>query len=342
MIISRTPYRISFFGGGTDYAPWYTKHGGAVLSTTISHYSYITARWRPPFFPDKSRIVWNRIEEVAHHMDILHPSVCATLKYLGIENGVEIHHTGDLPSRSGLGSSSSFTVGLLNALAALQGKSFNKPGLALEAVHIERNVIKENVGIQDQIAAAYGGFNHTAIKPDSSFKINPIVSSRKSVLEDHLLLFFTGVSRTASDIAKDVIANADNKNTELKRMQEMVPQAIKILESDCDIDDFGRLLHESWQIKRTLSAGVSPRFVDDIYGRGRKAGAIGGKLLGAGGGGFMLFFAKPEDHDNIRSELKDLLWVPFRFESEGSKIIYSDPNSYSRESLVRRDYSHDL
>ena len=275
-------------------------------------------------------------------MDILHPAVRSMLKYLGIDGGVEIHHTGDLPSRSGLGSSSSFTVGLLNALAALQGKSFNKPGLALEAVHIERDIMKENVGIQDQIAAAYGGFNHTIIGQDGSFKINPLVSTRKDSLQDHLLLFFTGVSRTASDIAKDVIANTDKKSVELRKMQEMVSEAIKILGTECDICDFGGLLHESWQIKRTLSPAISPGFVDDIYALGRKAGAIGGKLLGAGGGGFMLFFARPEDHDKIRSELKDLLWVPFKFENEGSKIIFSEPNSYSRESLVRRNYSHDL
>lgn len=343
MIISRTPYRISFFGGGTDYEPWYSKHGGAVISTTINHYSYITARWRPPFFPDKTRIVWNRIEEVVHHSDILHPSVRAILKYLDIENGIEIHHSGDLPSRSGLGSSSSFTVGLLNVLAELQGNSFNKAGLALEAVHIERDVMMENVGIQDQIAAAYGGFNHTTINQDGSFLIKSVVFDRMKELESHCLLFFTGVSRTASDIAADTIAaqRDGSKLLAMTTMQMFVDMALEKI-ANADWFGFGFLLHESWMLKRSLAKNISPQFVDDIYDRGRKAGAIGGKLLGAGGGGFMLFFAEPETHDKIRSELKELLWVPFAFESEGSKIIFNDPNSYSRESLTRRNYSHGI
>lgn len=344
MIIARTPYRISFFGGGTDYLPWYEKQGGAVLSTTVNHYAYITARFRPPFFPDKSRVVWSRIEEVCHHSDLIHPSVRAVLKYLGIENGVEIHHMGDLPARSGLGSSSTFTVGLLNALSVMQGKTFNKAGLALEAIHIEREILKENVGIQDQIAAAYGGFNKTIIYPDGSFLREPVMSTRLDELRDHLLLFFTGVSRTSSNIAAEQIQSqkAGNNEAELRRMMEFVDHGVEVLTSNANIAFFGECLHESWMIKRSLAKSISPRFVDIIYSRARLAGAIGGKLLGAGGGGFMLFFARPEDHDSIRSKLKDLLWVPFKFEDEGSKIIFNDPNSYSRESLSRRDYAHDL
>lgn len=277
-------------------------------------------------------------------MDILHPSVRATLKYLGIENGVEIHHSGDLPSRSGLGSSSSFTVGLLNTLAALQGKIFNKPGLALEAVHVERDLIRENVGIQDQIAAAYGGFNHTTINQDGSFLIRRIETDRLQELEDHLLLFFTGVSRTASDIAAAQINihETGEKDDALKSMQGMVGEAINIITARGNLNAIGHLLHESWKLKRSLTSNISSQFVDDIYEKGRAAGALGGKLLGAGGGGFMLFFARQEDHDRIRAALKDFLWVPFRFETEGSKIIFSDPSSYSRESLIRRDYSHGL
>ena len=324
MLISRTPYRVSFFGGGSDYPSWYSNHGGATLSTTIDKYSYITARYRPPFFPDKSRVVWNRIEEVAHHMDILHPAVRETLKYLEIEDGVEIHTMGDLPSRSGLGSSSTFTVGLLNVLAALKGKSFNKAGLALEAVHIERDLIKENVGIQDQIAAAYGGFNHTTINQDGSFLIKPVESDRLQKLESHLLLFFTGISRTASDIAAAQINihKTGEKDDALKSMQCMVGDAINILTNRGDINAFGHLLHESWELKRSLTSNISTQFVDEIYEKGRAAGALGGKLLGAGGGGFMLFFAPPAHHDRIREALKDLIWVPFRFENEGSRIIY--------------------
>lgn len=343
MIISRTPFRISFFGGGTDYLPWYSKHGGAVLSTTINHYSYITARFRPPFFPDKSRIVWSRIEEVCHHSDIVHSSVRAVLKYLSIQNGVDIHHTGDLPARSGLGSSSSFTVGLLNALSVMQGKSFNKAGLAMEAIHIERDILKENVGIQDQIAAAFGGMNSTTIYEDSSFIREP-VTTRLDELQDHLLLFFTGVSRTSSDIAQaqiDSQKRGDNIK-EMSLMGAMVQPAVDILTYGGDISDFGKLLNESWQIKRSLSKGIAPQFVNDIYDRGIRAGALGGKILGAGGGGFMLFFARPEYHDQIRTELKEFLWVPFKFENEGSKIIFNDPSSYSRESLTRRDYSHGI
>ncbi len=346
MIISRTPYRISFLGGGTDYAPWYQKHGGAVLSTTINHYAYITARWLPPFHAEKSRIIWSQIESVMHHSDILHPSVRATLKYLGIENGVEIHHSGDLPARSGLGSSSTFTVGILNALSALQGKSFNKAGLAMEAVHIEREILKENVGIQDQIAAAYGGLNKTIIHTDSSFLVSPLCldKSRMEELQNHCLLFFTGISRTASDIANEQIKNtvSGDKDIELKMMQELVSESLSLLNSNTPITEFGKLLHVSWRLKRSLAKNISSEFIDKIYDLAWNAGALGGKLLGAGGGGFMLFFAPPENHDNIRTALKDFLWVPFKFENEGSKIIFNDPNSYSRESLTRRNYSHGI
>lgn len=314
------------FGGGTDYREWYSKHGGCVLSTTIDKYCFITARYLPPFFPNKSRVVWNRIEQVLDHRDIEHPAVRAILEYLEINDGIEIHTTGDLPSRSGLGSSSTFTVGLLNVLAALQDRKFNKAGLAFEAVHIEREVLKENVGIQDQIAAAHGGLNRTQIHHDGSFFVSPVVLpfERKKEIEDHLMLFFTGVSRSATEIAAEQVQSQSDgkKDAEMHRMREMVDTAIGILKYDIDITEFGRLLHESWEIKRTLAKNIAPQFVDELYAKGRNAGAIGGKLLGAGGGGFMLFFAKPEDHDRIRDSLKDFLYVPFKFENEGSKIIY--------------------
>lgn len=340
MIVSKTPYRISFFGGGTDYSSWYSKNGGAVFSTTISHYCYISARYRPPFFPDKSRIVWNRIEEVMDHADIHHPSVRETLKYLGIEEGVEIHHSGDLPARSGMGSSSVFTVGLLNALAALQGRRFNKAGLALESVHLERDVLKENVGIQDQIAAAYGGLNHTQIFEDGSYIISPVQTLRQQELEDHCLLFYTGVSRTASDIAAEQTKNTafGTNDAGLHTMRALVDEAMGILAGSGTMEYFGQLLHESWSIKRGLAKNISPDFVDKIYTRARNWGAWGGKLLGAGGGGFMLFLAPPDAHNAVREALKDLLWVPFKFEDAGSQIIFNQPNNYSRESLARRDY----
>ncbi len=324
MILSKTPYRISFFGGGTDYAPWYSKHGGAVLSTTINHFAYITARYLPPFHAEKSRIVWSRIEAVQNNLDIEHPSVRETLKYLDIKDGIEIHHTGDLPARSGLGSSSTFTVGMLNALAALQGKKFNKAGLALEAVHLERDIMKENVGIQDQIAAAYGGFNYTRIFEDGSYSVSPVVSSRTTELESHLLLFFTGVSRTASDIAAEQTKNTASgvNDAGLHTMRALVDEAIGVLDGDRNMEYFGQLLDESWRIKRTLASNISPSFVDSIYAKAKNAGAIGGKLLGAGGGGFMLFFAPPDAHDAIRDALSELLCIPFQFENEGSKVIY--------------------
>ncbi len=239
MLISRTPYRISFFGGGTDYHTWYQKHGGAVLSTTINKYCYITARFLPPFFPNKSRIVWSKIEEVINHSDISHPAVKAVLSHLGIDQGVEIHTTGDLPSRSGLGSSSTFTVGLLNVMAALQDRTFNKSALALESVRIERDILQENVGIQDQIAASYGGLNKTEIFTDGGFFINSVKLpfERINELQDHLLLFFTGVSRSATDIAIEQINSQKDgkKEEEMHRMRSMVETAIGILKYNIDI-----------------------------------------------------------------------------------------------------------
>lgn len=343
MIISRTPYRISFFGGGTDYHAWYREYGGAVLSTTINHYCYLTCRYLPPFFQEKTRIVWSKIEMVDDHNDIEHPAVRAVLQYFSGEmSGVEISHTGDLPARSGLGSSSSFTVGLLNSMNALHARMSNKRELACEAVHIERDILKENVGVQDQIAVAYGGFNKITILHTGDFVVEPVILPKERIkdLQSHFLLFFTGVSRNASDIAADQIKSLGNKKLELKAMRELVDEALDVVMHASDIKEFGRLLHATWQIKRSLSSGIAPQFVDDIYEKARQAGAIGGKLLGAGGGGFMLFFAPPEQHQAIKIALDDLLWVPFSFENAGSSIIFYDPNSYSLDSLNRRNFQH--
>lgn len=342
MIISRTPYRISFFGGGTDYHTWYQEHGGTVLSTSINHYCYLTCRFLPPFFKHKYRIVWAKTEEVADVGDIKHPAARAILEYLNLQRGVEIQHHGGLPARSGLGSSSTFTVGLLNAMYALRGIMSTKKQLACEAVHIERDILQENVGVQDQIAAAYGGFNKITIKQDGEFQVDPIIlpGERLDQLQSHMLLFFTGVSRTASDIAGQQIDAIKKKQSDLYEMQKMVDESIKILSGSNGIDDFGKLLHESWNIKRSLSKNISPCFIDEIYEKGINAGAIGGKLLGAGGGGFMLFFAKPEDHPKILDALSDLLAVPFEFEESGSQIIFYDKPQYSQTSMVRRDFRH--
>ena len=343
MIISRTPYRISFFGGGTDYPSWYEKHGGIVLSTTINHSCYLTVRYLPPFFREKSRIIWSQIEAVERHEDIQHNSVRAVLKHLNIEQGVEIHHTGDLPARSGLGSSSTFTVGLLNALHALQGRMSNKHELAREAIHIERDLLRENVGVQDQIAAAYGGFNKTTIHKNGSFIVEPLIVPAVTLkkLERYCLLFFTGISRTASDIALEQIhTHATGENDiNLKSMKEMVGDAIVDLQNG-DIESFGRLLHVSWRLKRSLAKNISSGFIDNIYDRGLANGALGGKILGAGGGGFILFIAPPEKHSKILEEFNDLLWVPFKFDNAGSRIILSDSHSYTPETFTRRDFQH--
>lgn len=342
MIISRTPYRISFFGGGTDYHTWYQEHGAAVLSTTINHYCYLQCRMLAPFFSHVSRVVWSIVEEVKEHKDIQHPAVRAVLDYLGINEGVEIHHQGDLPARSGLGSSSAFSVGLLHAMYALRGMISSKRELACEAIHIERDILKENVGVQDQIATAYGGLNKIIVHPDGNFDVIPLIlpHERLRSLHSHLLLFFTGVSRTASNIAADKIRAIPKKTATMHLMYDLVNQAEKILCSDGDLKQFGELLHETWQLKRQISTKVAPDFIDDIYDRARKAGAIGGKLLGAGGGGFMIFFVDPEKKLQVCDALKDLLLVPFDFESSGSQIIFYDKMQYNQMVLTHRDYRH--
>lgn len=328
MIISKTPFRISFFGGGTDYPVCYKKNGGAVLSTTIDKYCYITARYLPPFFSHKHRIAYSKIETVNSIEEIIHPSVRATLNFLKIDKGVEIHHDGDLPARTGLGSSSSFTVGLLNSIYALKGKMPTKEQLAKEAIHIERDVLKENVGSQDQTAVAFGGFNKIYFNGEDDIRVFPITIDKNRIqeLNNNLMLFFTGFLRTASEIAKLQIENTPNKLSELNTMKKMVDEAVEILKSG-DLNDFGRLLNESWKIKRTLSFEISNEEIDLIYSKAIKAGALGGKLLGAGGGGFIIFFAPQEKQDSVRKALGGLLEVKFNFEKNGSQIIYYGPEN---------------
>jgi len=326
MLISRTPYRISFFGGGTDYPDWYLKNEGAVLSTTIDKYCYITCRKRPPFFDNKHLIVWSHIEAVSHVSEILHPAVREGIRYLNMDNdlGIEIHHQGDLPARAGMGSSSSFAVGLIKALLALQGKMIGKHDLALKAIELEQSVLKENVGSQDQIAAAYGGFNYIRFLKNGKIKVEPmtIPSSRIQDLESHLLLFYTGTSRLASEIAVDLIKNLDNKKRELHTMREMVDKAISILNSDQSLDDFGRLLHENWLLKRSTSHLISPPLIDSIYNQAIEKGALGGKLLGAGASGFMVFYVPIDKQEDVKTALQHYLHVPFKFDNDGSSIIY--------------------
>ncbi|MFI3185329.1 MAG: hypothetical protein QX198_05045 [Methylococcaceae bacterium] len=329
MIITRTPFRISFFGGGTDYPGWYREHGGAVLATSIDKYCYITCRRLPPFFEHKHRIVYSRIENVHHINEIEHPSARAVLNWANIIDGLEIHHDGDLPARSGLGSSSAFTVGLAHALYGIAGKMVSQDALARDAIHIEQNIIGENVGSQDQVSAAYGGFNRIDFHRDDSFDVAPIIlpEHRREELRDHLMLCFTGFSRIADEIAKSKIDNLKNRETELNRMREMVDEGIAILTNPhVSIDEFGKLLDLSWKYKRSLSDRVSTPEIDQIYDQAMLNGAIGGKILGAGGGGFMLLFAKPEKHAAIREALKGLVHVSFNFDDSGSRVVLYQPN----------------
>lgn len=332
MIISKTPFRISFFGGGTDYPDWYHQHGGSVLATSINKYCYISCRYLPPFFEHKYRIVYSAIENVLSIADIQHPSVRATLDYMQCHQGLEIHHDGDLPARSGLGSSSSFTVGLLHALHALQGSYVSQEKLASETIHIEQQLIGEHVGSQDQITAAMGGLNRIRFFQDGHFSTEPVILSqqRNQQLQNHLMLFFTGLQRNAPDIAQSKIANLNNRIVELQAMQAMVDEAIQILQNDrADLTHLGCLLDQGWQLKRQLSPAVSNETIDSIYAKARQAGALGGKLLGAGGGGFLLLLVEPEQQARVRDALDSLIHVPFQFDNSGSKIVLYQPNGLS-------------
>lgn len=338
MIISRTPFRISFFGGGTDYPAWYRKHDGAVLATTIDKYCYLTCRYLPPFFEHRFRVVWSKIENSQTIDEIVHPAVRMVLRYLNMDRGVEIHHDGDLPARSGMGSSSSFTVGLLHALYALKGQMPNKQQLAMKSIYIEQELLKETVGSQDQVLAAYGGFNHITFPANGEISVRPLtlIQERISELNSHLMLFYTGIKRTASDIAKSYIGNVERNEQHLRMMSEMVNNGISILNSEQNIGHFGKLLHEAWQAKRSLSPKVSNPYVDEIYDQARSAGAIGGKVTGAGGGGFMLLFVPPSRQTKVRERLNKLIYVPFKFEFSGSQIIFFDPEQdYSAEERAR-------
>jgi len=326
MIISRTPFRISFFGGGTDYPAFYEEHGGAVLSTTINKYCYITCRYLPPFFNYKYRIRYSTREETQTTSEIKHPSVRECLNYVNLgDRGTEVQHNSDLPAMSGVGSSSAFTVGLLNALYALKGQLITKRNLALEAIHVEQDIIKENVGSQDQTAAAFGGFNKIEFGGVRKVWVQPITleQSKRDFLQSHLMLLFTGFPRNASEIAAEQIKKTPEKISELKQMMAMVEDAVNILNSNQDnYTDFGRLLHDTWMLKRSLTPHVTTSQIDEIYKAARSAGVLGGKLLGAGSGGFLLLFAKPEMQQKVKEKLNKLLYVPFQFHDMGSQIVY--------------------
>jgi D-glycero-alpha-D-manno-heptose-7-phosphate kinase len=333
MIISRTPFRISFFGGGTDYPQWFRQHGGAVIGATINKFCYLSVRSLPPFFEHRHRIVYSQVELVRELAEIRHPAVRAVLSEMRVSEGLEIHHDADLPARSGLGSSSAFTVGLLNALYALHGRMVPKIELAREAIRIEQEVLRESVGSQDQIWAAYGGINHIEFLPDGAFTVSPLVlpTARREELEQSLVLVFTGLSRLTAEIVPEQLQQMAQHEKQLDTMRAMVDDALAILRHrQFSARDFGALMHESWRLKRELSGRIATPAIDEIYATARDAGAYGGKLLGAGGGGFMLFVVPPERRNELRRQLARLIHVNVRFDYGGSRIVVYEPNGLDR------------
>jgi D-glycero-alpha-D-manno-heptose-7-phosphate kinase len=329
MIICRTPFRISLFGGGTDYPGWYRVHGGAVLATSIDKYCYLTCRFLPPFFEHRFRIVYRKIELCGSLAQISHPVVREALRYLRLDRGIELHHDGDLPARSGMGTSSAFTVGLLHALHALRGEMVTRGQLLRESLYLEQEVLRETVGSQDQVMACYGGLRHVRFQPTGEIAIDPLIlpPARIDELQSHLMLFYTGIARTAADVAGSYVSDLEARRRPLRILKELVEESVDILISGSDIRALGDLLDEAWQAKRSLSQRVSNSEVDDLYGRARAAGALGGKLTGAGGGGFLLLFVEPDRQPAVLRALEGRLHVPFRFESAGSQIIFYDQST---------------
>lgn len=329
MIISRTPFRVSLFGGGTDYPDWVRQHGGAVLGMAINKYCYLTVRSLPPFFAHKHRIVYSRVELVNEIAEIEHPAVRAIFGEMGISEGLEIHHDADLPARSGLGSSSAFTVGLLNTLYAQRGRMVSKTELGAEAIRIEQDVLGEAVGCQDQIWAAFGGLNRIEFHRDGSFSVQPLIISRerRQELVGSLLLVFSGLSRYAVEVAKDKIDNISRNERRLNELRAMVDQAQALLTDPREsVHRIGELLHEAWMVKRSLATRVSNDLVDEIYGTAMSAGASGGKLMGAGGGGFLIFVTRPERRAAVCEALRGLIQVSIDIDGEGSRIVVYEPN----------------
>lgn len=324
MIISKTPYRISFFGGGSDYPEWYLKNGGEVISSTIDKYIYISCRYLPPFFSHKHRIVWSKLEMVKETNQIKHNAVRELLNYMRIKKGMEIHYDGDLPARSGMGSSSCFVVGLINTINTLVKKKITKNQLAKKSIYFEQKILKEIVGSQDQVATTYGGFNKIKFFPGGEFKVIPVKLDRKNIikLNQNLVLMYTGIKRTAHHIAKNYVNKLNNeKKNEIIQISKITKEAEKALKQK-NFDDFGRLLHESWLIKKNLSQKISTTSLDDIYNLAMKKGALGGKLLGAGGGGFFLLYVPYEKQKKFVQYFKKFVHIPFNFENLGSKIIF--------------------
>lgn len=338
MIITKTPFRMSFFGGGTDMPSFFNEHGGAVISSTFDKYCYVNVRHLPPFMPYYSELVYSKIERVNNLDEIVHPAIREAMKMLDIHE-IRLTYEGDLPARTGLGTSSTFAVGMLNAFYALKGKQVGKRKLAEDAIYLERELCKESGGWQDQIAAAFGGLNRIDFA-DNQFKVTPIIihPDRKALLNQSLLLFYTGVSRFSAEVQKDTMSKQKDKTAELKEMLQLVNEAQAILEDKhSDFNDFGRLLDHTWRLKRSTGGKISNDSIDDLYEKGLKAGALGGKLLGAGGGGFFLFYVEPDKRQSVIDALDNLMHVPFSFENEGTSIVHYNPVTYIPRKEIKID-----
>ncbi len=338
MIITKTPFRMSFFGGGTDMPSFFNEHGGAVISTTFDKYCYVNVRHLPPFMPYLSELVYSKFERVNNIDEIIHPLIRECMRLHDIHE-IRLTYEGDLPARTGLGTSSTFAVGMLNAFCALKGKMMSKHQLAEEAIHVERDILQEHGGWQDQVAAAYGGLNRIDFS-EGQFKVTPIIihPDRKKELDDNLMLFYTGVQRFSSEIQADTFAKPVDKTKQLLEMLALIDEAQGILTNkNVSLNEFGKLLDYTWKLKRGTGNKISNNSIDDLYDRGIKAGALGGKLLGAGGGGFLLFYVEKDKQENVLKALDELMHVPFQFESEGSTVIHYNPIVYIPRKEIKID-----
>lgn len=336
MVITQTPFRMSFFGGGTDFSNFFEKYGGSVISTTFDKYCFVTVSHLPRFFDYKNQITYSRIERTNSVDEIEHPAVREAMKYLDMHE-LRMVYEADLPARSGLGTSSSFAVGMLNAFYALKGKYADKMQLAKDAIYVERVLCNESGGVQDQIAASFGGLNRIDFNSEG-YIVNPIIMSKekKRELNDNLMLFFTGFSRFSSDIAESQVKATKNKTQELLEMLKLVDEAEKVLTTNADINEFGRLLDYTWKLKRGITTEISNDSIDSLYAKAIQAGATGGKLLGAGGGGFLLFYVEKDKQSAVHEAMKDLLYVPFEFENGGTRVLYYKSEDFDVDSVVRK------
>lgn len=331
MIITKTPFRMSFFGGGTDIESFFRENGGAVLSTTFDKYCYVNVRHLPRFFDYSTELSYSKIERVTSVEDISHPAIRNAMKMLDMHE-IRLTYEADLPARSGLGTSSSFAVGMLNAFYALKGKYADKKKLADEAIYLERILCKETGGWQDQIAASFGGFNRINFSADG-YEVLPVIISpeRKTQLDQNLMMFFTGFTRFSSDVQSENVSGKEERTARLKEMLTLVDEAERVLtDRHKKLDEFGRLLDYTWKLKRKSGSAVSTDSIDELYLRGINAGALGGKLLGAGGGGFLIFYVQPEYQESVRRVMNDLMYIPFSFENGGTRVIHYTPETYDR------------